>query len=222
VKKKMVVVAALAALGAAAYLGTHLWAQTPQPAGPAPASPKIGMINLAVVLKGYNKFKVYNDEIDKIRLQFQKQEDDYKNLALQWKKTFEDSKDQATREKAEESLKQLKRLVEDNAEKYNKARQKKSDEQMIQMYKELELAVQSFAGPNGFHMILHYSEPLDVADKYCATNIQRKLVGPGTSGGVCPIYFAPSLDVSNDVINTLNAMFPAPAPAPAAAPAAKQ
>ena len=70
-------------------------------------------------------------------------------------------------------------------------------------------AVKAFAAPNGFHMILHYSEPLTEADKKSAANIQRKLVGPGSSGAVCPMYFVDGMDVSAGVINTLNTMFPA-------------
>jgi Skp family chaperone for outer membrane proteins len=217
----LVVLAGLATLGVAAYLGAKLWAQQPGQPAPAPASPKIGMINLAVVLKGYNKFNVYNAEIEKIRVQYQKKEDDFKKQAADWKKFGERPEaTQADRDKAEESLKTLKRLIEDNVAEYNKVRGKKSDEQMVQMYREIEAAVQQFAGHNGFHMILHYSEPLTVDDKYSPTNIQRKLVGPGSSGSVCPMYFVPGLDVSSDVVNTLNAMFPAPAAAAAAAPGA--
>jgi Skp family chaperone for outer membrane proteins len=224
VKKKMVVLAALAALGVAAYLGTQLWAQQPAqpPAGPPPASPKIGMINMAVVLKGYKKFQVYNDEIEKIRVQYEKIEIDLKDKAKKWKDHAERvGATQADRDQAEESLKQIKRFIEDNVALYQKARAKKSDEQMQQMYREIEAAVQSYAGPNGFHMIFHYSEPLTPDDKYSATNIQRKLVGPGQSGGICPMYMMPNMDVSNDVVNTLNAMFPAPAVASAPAPAGK-
>jgi outer membrane protein len=214
VKKKLVVLAGLAALGVAAYLGTQLWAQPPA-AGPAPASPKVGMINLAAVLKGYNKFKVYNDEIEKIRLDYQKKEDDLKDLIKKWTEFASNVKaTQADRDKAEETIKTCQRRIEDNLAEYKKVRGKKSDDQMVQMFKEIEEAVKTFAGHNGFHMILHYSEPLTEPDKYSATNIQRKLVGPGSSGGICPMYFVASLDVSADVVRTLNSMFPAPAPTP--------
>jgi Skp family chaperone for outer membrane proteins len=227
----LVVLAGLATLGVVAYVGTQLWAQTPgqpgQPApaaaGPAPASPKVGMINLAAVLKGYNKFKVYNDEIEKIRIEFQKKEDDLKKQATDWQKFGERPEaTQADREKAGESMKQIKRLIEDNLAQYNKVRGKKSDDQMIQMYQEIEAATARFAASNGFHLIFHYSEPLTKDDKISPPNIQRKLVGPGQSGGICPMYFVPGMDVSNDVVNTLNAMFPAPAQTPAAGPAAGQ
>ena len=39
---------------------------------------------MVAVLKGYGKFKVYNDEIEKIRVDYQKKEDDLKVLIKQW------------------------------------------------------------------------------------------------------------------------------------------
>src|SRR5439155_13828679 len=111
------------------------------------------------------------------------------------------------------------RMIEDNNVAYNKARTKKSDEQMVQMYREIEDAVKGYAGANGFHAVFHFSEPLTDADKYSPQNVQRKLVGPGSSGGVCPLYFADCMDVSADVVRQLNALYPAPAAPVAASPA---
>lgn len=223
-KTKLIVLAGLAVLGMAAYMGTRLWAQQPG-AGPAvaPASPKIGLINLAYVLKNYNKFSTYNAEIEKIRIEYQKKEDDFKKLVKDWQ-TFGSRPEakQAEREQAEDSMKKLKRSIEDNSAEYTKVRSKKSDEQMVQMYLEIEAATKTFANSNGFHMVLHYSEPLNEADKKNAQNIQRKLIGPGQSGGVCPIYFVDGMDVSEQVVRTLNTMFPAPAGAAANGPAAAQ
>jgi Skp family chaperone for outer membrane proteins len=223
VKKKLVLLAGLAALGITAYVGSCLLGQAQAQQGtPAPASPKVGMINLAVVLKGYNKFKVYNDEIENIRKEYQKKEDGFKDSIVKWQQFAQNATaSQADKEKAEKAIKDFKRMIEDNVQEYNKVRSERSDKQMVQMYHELESAVQKFAGPNGFHLILHYSEPTQDADKYSAPNIQRKLVGPGQSGGVCPIYMVPNIDVSADIIRTLNELYPAPAgtaatPAPAA------
>jgi Skp family chaperone for outer membrane proteins len=207
--------AALAVVAVAAYVGNQLWAQPP--AQTAPASVKVGVVNLAFVLKNYNKFKTYNDEIEKIRLVYEKKDADLRKLIADWTKFGnEPTAKQADREKAEETIKDCKRRLEDNQAEYNKVRSKKSDEQMVQMYKEIEAAVAHYAGPNGFHMILHYSEPLTEADKYSPPNVQRKLVGPGSSGGVCPMYFVPGIDVSADIVGTLNTMFPVQAAAPAA------
>ena len=55
------------------------------------------------------------------------------------------------------------------------------------------------------------SEALTEADKYSPADIQRKITGPFSSAGVCPLYMVNGLDISADVVNTLNSMYPAPA-----------
>jgi Skp family chaperone for outer membrane proteins len=210
VKRSMVILAGLATLAGAAFLTSQMLVQAQVGGGGAPASCKVGLINLAAVLKGYNKFSIYNNEIEKIRLEFEKKEKDLQNNAQLWKdyKTKQE-RTPAEKDQADKNITQIVRGIEANKQDYNAARTKKSDEQMVQMYKEIEAAVQKCSGPQGFQLILHYSEPLNDTDRYSPQNIQRKLVGPGSSGGVCPLYMAPGMDISQDVVNALNAMYPA-------------
>jgi Skp family chaperone for outer membrane proteins len=209
VKRSMVFLAALATLAGATYLTSQMFAQGPGGAGPAPAACKVGLINMASVLKGYNKFSVYNNEIEKIRVEYEKKDGELKKTQVAWQKYYVESTDTAKKEEAEKNLAQLLAAIDVNKKEYGIVRAKKSDEQMVQMWREVESAIQKFAAPNGFHLVMHYSEPLTDADKYSPQNIQRKLVGPGSSGGVCPVYFASSMDISPDIVNMLNTMYPA-------------
>ena len=79
-KRSMVILAGLATLAAATFLTSQMLvqAQVGGAAG-APATCKVGLINLAAVLKGYNKFSIYNNEIEKIRLEFEKKDKDLHN-----------------------------------------------------------------------------------------------------------------------------------------------
>jgi Skp family chaperone for outer membrane proteins len=225
VKRNKVVLATLATLGVAAYLASEVGAQTPgtspaPAAAAAPASVKIGLVNLAYVFKGYNKYKVYSEEMDKIRLQYEKKHNDLQKYIKDCQDFATSPKStQAEKEKMEEYVKTAKRQMEDNIDQAKKAASKKADEHMVQCYKEIEEAVKRYAGANGFHMILNYSEALTDADKYSPADVQRKISGPFNSAGVCPLYMVNGMDVSADVVNTLNTMFPAPAAAPATAPA---
>jgi Skp family chaperone for outer membrane proteins len=210
VKRSMVILAALATLAGATYLTSQMFAQGPGgPAGGAMVS-KVGLINMAAVLKGYNKFSVYNNEIEKIRIEYEGKDAELKKKHQAWQAYNADPKrTQAEKEQGEMSLVQLARAIEDNKKAYGVVRAKKSDEQMIQMWREVEEAIKRFAPGNGYQLVMHYSEPLSDADKYSAPNIQRKLVGPGSSGGVCPVYFAQEMDISQDIVRKLNELYPA-------------
>jgi outer membrane protein len=221
VKRNTVILAGLATLGVAAYLANQISAQTtPAPAAQAPASVKVGLLNLAAVFKGYNKYKIYSDEMDKIRLQYEKKDADLRKYIKDCQDYATNPKSsQAEKEKMEQYITTAKRQMEDNAKEFKAVAGKKSDDHMVQCYKEIEEGVKRFAASNGFHIILTYSEALTPEDKYSPADVQRKITGPFNSAGVTPFYFVNGLDVSADVVSTLNSMFPAPAAtAPAATP----
>jgi Skp family chaperone for outer membrane proteins len=220
VKRNMVVLAGLATLAVAAYMTSQLGAQTPGTApAAAPSNVKIGLVNLAYVFKGYNKYKTYSDEMDKIRLQYEKKHNDLQKYIKECQDFSASPKaQQAEKDKMDDYIKTAKRQMEDNIAEAKKAASKKADEHMVQCYKEIEEAVKRYAASNGFHVIFNYSEALTDADKYSPADVQRKISGPFNSAGVCPLYMVNGIDVSADVVNTLNSMYPAPA-APATAPA---
>lgn len=218
-KRYMFVLAGLATLGVAAFLANQLLAQGPaQPTqtGSAPPAVKIGLVNLTAVVKGFEKSKTYKDELEKVRLIFEKKHADFQVQAKKYADFMQDPKSsQADKDKVEGYMKQLKRLMEDNQADGNKELDKRGKEFTVQMFKEVEDAVASYARPNGFHIILHYSEPVTDADKYSPENIQRKLSGSAQTGCVSPLYHVGGIDVSADIVNTLNSKYRPSVPATA-------
>jgi len=69
VKRTITILAGVATLGVGIYLGSYLWAQQTgqQPARPTapPLQTRVAVINVAQVIKNYNKFKMYQEELKK-------------------------------------------------------------------------------------------------------------------------------------------------------------
>ncbi len=220
-KRNMVVLAALATLGVVGYLANHLGAQAPVNAPPAVAG-KVGVINLVSVLKGYHKHKTYTSELDQIRLQYEKKDADLRKLLQDWKNYIvptPTSKALTVEEKAkaETTIKDITRRIEDNIEEGKKIINKRADDMQVQVYKEIEVCVQSVAAPAGYQAIFLFSDADNIADRYTPQNIARKMNGSLQSAGVVPMYMGPGLDISADVVAALNSRFPAPAAATAPA-----
>ena len=217
----MVVLTGLATLGVVAYLASQLWAQTPGTApASAPPSVKIGLVNLAYIFKGYNKYKTYSDEMEKIRVVYETKDKQFRTKIKEYQDyAMKPGASQADKDKMEEYAKIVKRQIEDNVEEAKKVASKTGDEHMIQCYKEIEEAVKRYSAANGFHIIFSYSEALTEAEKYTKEDVQRKITGTFSSGGVSPFYFVGGIDVSADVVSLLNTMYQVPAAAaPATAP----
>ena len=79
------------------------------------------------------------------------------------------------------------------------------------LYKEFDEAVRTYARTAGIEMVMHYNDAVLETDRNSAANIARKM-----SAGACmPMYLTPGLDISQDIVNTLNAKYPTTATAPA-------
>jgi Skp family chaperone for outer membrane proteins len=205
VKRTIITLAGVAALGVAAYVGSTLWAQT-TPAQPRPAAPqtKVALLNLNYVIKNYNKWTSFQNDFKAVYTQFETQAKQKKSAMEAIAKEIQEGKlDPASKEAKEKQARQLQREMEDLNNDAKQALAKKSDDQMVIIYKEVREAGQRHAIAHGFDLVLHYNDAASQADFDAPANIARKM----QVGGLVPMYWNPALDISQDVVNTLNASF---------------
>jgi Skp family chaperone for outer membrane proteins len=218
------VAAGVAALCGGIYAVGRLTAQQPQPGAPAqPAarpSTRIGLINLTYVIKNYNKFKAFQDEMKGQLKGYEEKDKDFAKQAELWAKKLSDpTATPADKENAEKYITELQRKREDNSKDAKAALSKKSDEQMVILYKEVQDAAQRTAVGHSCEMVLHYNDATEQADYWSPGNVLRKM----QAGSCFPLYAMPGMDISVEVAQTLNASYrpaaPAAPPAGGAAPA---
>ncbi len=221
-KRTVAIVAGLAALGVAVYVGSKLWAQAPGGGAAPPAQTRVAVINLLQVIKNYNKAKFYETELEETLKPYRAKAEKMKGDLVQWQTYLSDPKNQQIkqedRDKGEQSITSLKRQLEDLDKEARKAFGKKREQQVVQLYQEINEHVKAYAPSHGFHLVLAYGEPVTTADLFAAANIARKLEGIQMGGACMPMYFAEGMDISGAIVETLNRAYPgAAAAAPAAA-----
>jgi len=197
------VAAGVLALSLAIVVSAKLGAQTTQPTQPRPAAPttKVAIMNLTYVVNNYEKFKTYKEEIKRAVEPFQKKDEELKAKA---KSLAEEAGKQGVsaerRDQIENQLKALQRDVEDNKNEAQKVVGKKQEQQLITLYGDVHTVCKRVAEARGYDMILHFNDATDPKEYWSAPNIARKM----QAGALMPIYYNLGLDVSNDVLATLN------------------
>lgn len=218
VNKKFFWLAGFAALALGAYLGTNLLlAQTAAPkpvAQPTEQRSRIGLLNLHHVVKNYTKAVALNNEMKEVFTPLQAKTK-AKTIQLEALNKEGQLKPEL-RETIEKQMRILKRELEDLSNEAQVMIGKKQDEQVVLIYREVQEASQRVAVAHGYDMILHYNDPTTSAEYWSAGNIVRKM----QAGACMPIYFAPGVDISADVVNALNQAYSriAPATAPTITP----
>jgi Skp family chaperone for outer membrane proteins len=216
----VVIVAGLMTVGAGLYSAAHLMAQQPAQPAQAPAAMRVGVINLHLVLKGYQKTKIYDAEVETIIAPMRKQGEKMKEDMKSWENAMKPGVAGVTDENREQyakAIRQTKHALEELEAEASKKVTKKREEQLVQLYREIEDAVKRYATAQGFTMVLQYTEP-EAAEKYTPANIQRKLAGSSQTGCTVPMYFHDALDISAAVIANLNAQYPPSQPNATASP----
>jgi Skp family chaperone for outer membrane proteins len=216
VKRTVLVLTGLLALLAAVYVGGRLWAQP----GTAPAAPpeprtRIALLNLLYVLEKYERSTALQNELKKSAEPYQAKET--AKTAEREALLKEGQGPKCTperREQIEADIRRIDRERQDNKADYDKLLAKKGDEALKILYREIQDAAQRYAQAHNFELVLHFNDATTPERYYSAAMIQRKL-----TPAVCmPLYAVPGMDISQQVVNDLNAGYRRTAPA--AAPAA--
>jgi Skp family chaperone for outer membrane proteins len=193
------VVLVLSALG----FVSRSWSEvTKQP--PAPRS-KVAMVNLMQVIKNYKKFTAFQEDIKSEIEPFQKRDKEYKTQIEDLAKDLKDGELTAdAREEIEAKLRKLRNKMEDNSEKAKKLLSKSNDKQMLTLYKEVHKAVGDYAKAHDLELVFHYNDAAEDSDEYWTpANVARKM----QAGSAMPVYMAPGLDITKEIIKILNDKF---------------
>jgi Skp family chaperone for outer membrane proteins len=213
VKKTWIIAAGMLALSGAIVVCSKLVAQPARPA--AAAQTKIGLINLSAVIKKYNKYVAFQNEVNQTIATYQDKDKKYRDELEKAKKTLANpSLSDKDRDGWEKYGKAQQRLIEDNQNEAKAAIGKKGDEQMVILYKEVREACQRYAESQGLEMVLHYNDaPLGTPEFDSPANVARKM----QAGACMPVYVANGMDISNEILKMLNDKY-GPVPTPAVTP----
>jgi Skp family chaperone for outer membrane proteins len=195
----LLVAAGVVALVVLAY-GRPLSQAAPKPERPAPRT-RIGLLNLTYVIKNYEKFKTFQQEILEAFKPYQ-ETDQTKKKKLEdlSKEANKPETPEARRLELAKQIKDLQREINDGKVTAKKAMEKKGAEQMKVLYLDIMDAATRHARSHDFEMVLHYNEATTKEDFYSTENVARKL----QAGTLLPLYAAPGLDISQEVVEALN------------------
>jgi len=205
-KRTIAILAAVAALGAGIYLASQVWAQnsssgTVRPATTPPLQSKIYHVNLGQVIKNYNKFKNYQEDLKKFLEPVQK-EMDAKKAQLVAKETLMNKPEttQAQRDQLQKEIKVMQREMQDRVDELNSKRSQENVKLLQTIYKDVEDAVAAYARAYAIELVLQYSDPVESTERLSAQYLQQKLA----NNACFPVFMDPRMNITEPVIQMLN------------------
>jgi Skp family chaperone for outer membrane proteins len=207
VKRIVGILAGMAILGIGVYLGSHGFGQQGAAQNPAatrePLKTRIAVLNITQVRKNYTKFKNAQEEIKR------KFEEAQKNLQpLEQQITQKQNRirvpdiSAAERDQLERELKKLAADYQDKKEDALKGIRNREGEISVQIFQEIEDAVNLVATHNAIELVLTYNDFTkdDRANYYNPSTVMQKLMTPA----IIPMYVDDRMDITKMVTKMLN------------------
>jgi Skp family chaperone for outer membrane proteins len=210
-------IAALATVGAAVAFGPEAVAQAPMGGTPAPAqSPRpqrIVIVNIAKVLRDYNKANFQGAEITKKRQFYVNQVQAYRDKLAAINQDFQKATNPDVKKQLQEQALAMQRKVEDIDRQAQQELTQLSNETIVRVYQEIKGVIFDIAKTNNLSMVLCYPAASKPEDENSPQVAQLMLQTPA----LIPFYHD-GMDITEVVIKTLNARYASPG-APAVTPA---
>lgn len=175
---------------------------------PSLAATKVGTVNIGLLFTKYKKAEIMKKELENELAPLKAEAEKIKSIVqshIDYLKKFGEKADPAQAETSRKAVKDGERALEDLDMRARKQIGKKQETQLIQLYKEIHAAVQMYAQQNGYHVVMAYGDPSD-QDLFTFQNINRKMMSMD-SGAAVLYYTQTNLDISQDVLARLNAMY---------------
>jgi Skp family chaperone for outer membrane proteins len=205
VKRTVGLIIGALTLGLAIYVTGR---SSAQPGGGMAASEprtRIALINLAQVIKHYQKVIAFQNEVKGLLQPYQ---DKAKGIQAQIEAHTKKLQDPALkaeeREVTEKNLRAWQRSLEDLNNDAKAFWTKKNDDQMVILYKEVMDAAQRYAGAHNFELVMHYNDATpDMPEYWHPGNVARKI----QAGACIPMYVTPGMEITKPVVDALNAHY---------------
>jgi Skp family chaperone for outer membrane proteins len=174
---------------------------------PAPRT-RVAVVNISYVLKNSAKYKSLIAKRQAKAAVFQKRSNELQDQikALQ-KESQEPGTSADRREELETRIKRTQRTIEDNQEDARRILTKELDKVLGEMFSDVRQAAERYAKAHGIELVLQYKDA--AADTPQEVNSPAPINRKMTTEATIPLYAAPGVDISRELIAALNAAPPA-------------
>ena len=206
-KKMIFLVAGFAALIAGAYGTSYLFAQ-PGGAAAQPAAQqgtRVAVVNIGEVFNKYKRAIAFKDDLE---FTLKPYKADAKKLTDHIKLLEDELRTKpnmppTTQNQYQDLIRADKRKLEDMSAEISRLLGKKQEENLVTLWKEVNMGITEVAKAYGFQVVLGYGDPMEKDMLNLFPNINRKMQAMDL-GSTVPLYVHDSVDLSRAVADTLN------------------
>ena len=219
-KRTLLLLGALVALGLGLYITGQAYAQTPG-ATPTPAAKpartdptRVAVFNVAKVMKDFQKWQYFAVTMNNKRITAAGELGKMRTEILELQQKAEKEPRKEIQDGLARGMLDKQRAFEDRERSYRKQLDEESAAHLKNLFTEIQRAVGAVVESNGYDVVFAYPDAVTPEEAASPLMVDLKMRPPAA----IPFFVAKSADVTDVLIGTLNANFKAPGPVPTPIP----
>jgi Skp family chaperone for outer membrane proteins len=206
VKKMILFVGGFAAMLAGVVAGSsYLFAN-----GPAAVQPvqqqgtKIAVVNIGKVFNEYTRAKAFKEDLERTLKPYNDKAKTLTDQITAWENALKSGTvKEAEKENYIQAIRKSRRDLEDMGAEIQKNLGTKQEQNLVTLYKEVDVGIATIAKAQGYQIVLGYGDPVEKDLLLLFPNINRKMQAMDL-GSTVPLYVDPANDLSAIVVYNLN------------------
>lgn len=226
-KRTLKVWMALSAIAGFGIFGSQAEAQGPAPgaanppsASPQPSRPRIALVNIAKVLREFNKANADGQTITKKRQEYVDKVKPLRDKLAALSKSMQTTPNLTEKERLQKEAVAVNRMIEDLDQEAQRVLGELTDKTIVDVYQSIKTTINDIAVANNLDLVMCYPDASSPEDEKKPALAQIKLQTPA----LIPFYHR-GMDITDVVVVTLNRRHPSagivPVGGTAPAPGAK-
>jgi Skp family chaperone for outer membrane proteins len=170
---------------------------------PATPGTRIALVNLTYVFKNYKKHIAVTAELREHARQYEKRASELSaHLAILGRELEPPVPTPEKKERVEQEMRSLQRQLEDVKVEARAVLEKKQNKVLVEVFREIQQTTERYAKDHNIDLVLQYNEDVEYDGPLSSApaNILRKV----QSNGCLPLYAAPGLDITKEIVAILN------------------
>jgi tetratricopeptide (TPR) repeat protein len=169
-----------------------------------PSTPRVAVVNVGQIFTNWEKAKKLKMDLEAAADPYNRKAKDLQTDISSWesriaKKDFST----ASKEEYEDKIANAKRQLEDLAKVMRKELGKKSENDLVALWREMQTAISEYSTQNNIEVVFGYGDPLDKRLTDLFPNVNRKM-NAMDGGAALPLFVAPRADISAAIADMLN------------------
>ena len=219
-KRTLLLLGALVALGLGLYTAGQVYAQSPGGA-PAPAAKpartdptRVAVFNVAKVMKDFQKWQYFAITMNNKRITAAGELGKVRSEILELQQKAEKEPRQDVKDGIIRAMVDKQRAFEDKERVYRKQLDEESAAHLKNLFMEIQRAVGAVVESNGYDVVFAYPDAVTAEEAASPLMVDLKMRPPAA----IPFFVSKSADVTDVLLSVLNSNFAPPGPIPAAIP----